>query len=202
MDAIVMGTATDGTPVAEVEAEDASLDVAELVAEARRRGAGLVWVHGGDLSAHGFVRSHGYVRLHSDAVTGSAAGGETLPSVEADACGPLLAEAYRGLWGHKRVDPSRGPPTDGSVVIGLREGEEWVGLCRFWPGDRLVDGPGVVPQRRTPDRRARLLAAACARLGEGPVDVDTWGEDPATLVAYARLGFFVAEELPGWELRL
>lgn len=193
-----MGRATDGTPVAEVEHENGSFDVAGLVAEARRRGARLLWVHGGDLSAHGFRPVHGYVRLHADRVTG----GESLPPVEADAYGPLLAEAYRGLWGHKHVDPARGLPTDGSVVIRLSEGGEHVGLCRYWPDERVVDQPGVIPGRRTPERKARLLAAACSDLGEGPVDVDTWGEDPESLAAYLALGFVVTHRDTAWELRL
>jgi hypothetical protein len=145
----------------------------------------------------GFTPAEGYRRLHAQ----RPVRGDPLEPVEGDAYGPLLAEAYRGLWGHKHVDPACPLPTDGSVVLGLRE-DEYVGLCRLWPVERLVDQPGVIPGRRTPARKARLLAAACAYLGEGPVDVDTWGEDADSLAEYEALGFVVTGHEQGWELRL
>jgi len=189
---------TDGTTVAEVDLDDTTMTVAEIVGEARARGAALVWTHGGDPSGSGMVPMPGYAHLRAR----DAMPGRPLPPVDADAFGPLLARAYLGLWGHKWVDPTRRPPTDDSVVLCLQEGAEPIGLCRVWPRERLVDQPGVVPEHREPRRNLRLLEAACALLGPGVVDVDTWGESPEVLEAFASLGFAVTEQQPGWELRL
>jgi hypothetical protein len=87
-------------------------------------------------------------------------------------------------------------------VLCLLEDDVPVGLCRVWPDQRLVDQPGVVPERRQVARTLRLLGAACALLGPGPVDVDSWGETPDVLAACAVLGFVVTEQRCGWELRL
>ena len=122
--------------------------------------------------------------------------------MHADAYGPLLAKAYLGQWGHKWVDPDRALPTDGSVVLCLHVDRVPIGLCRVWPEERLVDQPGVVPERRGPQASLRLLGAACALLGAGAVTVDSWGEAPEVLRACARLGVEVTEQQPGWELRL
>lgn len=193
-----MGRTTEGTTVAEVDlADGGDVPVADLLTAARNRGAALLWVHGGDLRAAGFRPAPGYVRLHAD----RPVAGEPLDPVEPAAYGALLARAYLGMWGHKHVEPDPPLPAD-AVALALREDGEHVGLCRLWPDRRLVDGPGLVPGRRTPDRAARLLGAACALLGEGPVEVETWGEAPGTITAYAALGFRVARHDPGWELRL
>jgi len=39
-------------------------------------------------------------------------------------------------------------------------------FVRVFPKERLID-PGVVPEARTTERYARLLAAGCAALGPG-----------------------------------
>jgi hypothetical protein len=195
---IVLSRSTDGRRVAEVDLEDTTTPVAELVDEARRRGAELVWAHGGRPDVAGFVELPGYAHLHAE----NPVAGRPLPPIGADAYGPLLARAYLGQWGHKWVDPDRPLPTDGSVVLGLSEEREPVGLCRVWPEQRVVDQPGVVPERRGAARTVRLLGAACALLGPGAVDVDSWGEAPEILEACASLGFAVTERQQGWELRL
>jgi hypothetical protein len=173
------------------------MTVAEIVDEARRRGAEVVWAHGGS-PGDGFVARPGYAHLHAD----DPAAGVPLEPVLPEEYGPLLAAAYLGQWGHKWVDPDRQLPADGSVVLCLREDDEPIGLCRVWPGERLVDQPGIVPGRRSAESTLRLLGAACALLGPGPVDVDSWGEPPEVLEACARLGFRVTEQQQGWELRL
>jgi len=198
MGEVLIGRDTVGTTVAEVDLDETSLTVAQVVAEARKHGAEMIWAHGGPPDAPGFTPMPGYARLHAD----DPVAGDPLPPVEPAAYGELLARAYVGLWGHKWVDPATRLPTDGSTVLCLREGDVPVGLCRVWPGDRLVDQPGVVPERRGSEATLRLLAAACALLGPGPDDVDTWGEDPETLAACAALGFAVTEQQSGWELRL
>jgi hypothetical protein len=198
MGEVLIGRDTAGTTVAEVDLDEATLTVAQIVDAARVHGAGLVWAHGGSPEAAGFVPRPGYARLHAD----DPVAGDPLPPVAPEAYGELLAKAYVGMWGHKWVDPTQRLPTDGSVVLCLEEDGVAVGLCRVWPRDRLVDQPGVVPERRGSEATLRLLGAACSLLGPGPVDVDTWGEDPETLAACASLGFSVTEQQSGWELRL
>ena len=60
----------------------------------------------------------------------------------------------------------------------------------------------AVPQGRSPDAYASLLIAACAVLGLGPADLDSWGDDDETIGAYEDLGFDVVERVQGWELEL
>lgn len=49
---------------------------------------------------------------------------------------------------------------------------------------------------------ARLVLGACAVLGEGPADLDSWGDAPDVLAGYRALGFDVVEQLDGYELLL
>jgi hypothetical protein len=198
MDDVLIRRNADGETVAEVDLDETTLTLAEIVSHARQQRADLVWAHGGDAEPEGFVARPGYAHLHADATVP----GEPLPPVAAAAYGPLLARAYAGQWGHAWVDPARPLPTDGSVVLCLSEDDVPVGLCRVWPDERLVDQPGIVPERREPARTLRLLGAACALLGPGPVDVDSWGESPEVLAACGSLGFAVTEQRRGWELRL
>lgn len=197
MDDVLIARTTEGETVAEVDLDATTSTLAEIVDEARRQGAALVWAHGGS-PGDGFVARPGYAHLHAD----EPVAGVPLDPVEPEEYGPLLTAAYLGQWGHKWVEPDRPLPTDGSVVLCLREDDEPVGLCRVWPQERLVDQPGVVPARRSADNSLRLLGAACALLGPGPVDVDSWGESLEVLEACARLGFTVTEQQQGWELRL
>ena len=198
MDDVLIGTATDGRRVAEVDLDATAMTVAEIVDHAREQGAALVWAHGGDPQPAGFVPMPGYAHLHAE----RPVAGEQVATMRDDAYGPLLARAYLGQWGHKWVDPTQRLPTDGSIVLCLEENGVPVGLCRVWTEERLVDQPGIVPERRGPEPAVRLVGAACALLGAGPVDLDTWGESPATLAAWAAIGFTVTQQLPGWELRL
>ena len=87
-----------------------------------------------DLSADGFRRAGAYVRMHADEVPVR----EREPSFIAERdYAEVLARAYSGLWGHKHVSPLAQPPDD-AVVVGVPV----VGLCRVWPEQRLIDGPG------------------------------------------------------------
>lgn len=198
MDEVQICRNTEGETVAEVDLDETGLTLTEIIGQARDRGADLVWAHGGDPGADGFVPQPGYAHLHAE----DPLPGEPLPTVEPELYGALLGEAFAGMWGHKWVDRDQSLPTDGSVVLCLTEDGEAIGLCRVWPDLRLVDQPGVVPARREAAHTLRLLGAACALLGPGPVDVNTWGESAQTLDACRRLGFVVTEQLPGWELRL
>jgi len=188
--AVSVETSVDGRPVVEAE----SLSPGDVEA-AREAGAELFWVHSNDdLSAHGFRRAGAYVRMHADEVP--LRGREPSMLEERDYA-EVLARAYSGLWGHKHVSPLAQPPDD-AVVVGLPV----VGLCCVFPAERLIDGPGVLPEGRSADAYASLLVAACAVLGAGPAELDSWGDAEETIEAYEDLGFDVVERVQGWELEL
>jgi len=134
------------------------------------------------------------VRMHADEVP--LRGREPSMLEERDYA-EVLARAYSGLWGHKHVSPLAQPPDD-AVVVGLPV----VGLCCVFPAERLIDGPGVLPEGRSADAYASLLVAACAVLGAGPAELDSWGDAEETIEAYEDLGFDVVERVQGWELEL
>jgi hypothetical protein len=150
-----------------------------------------------DLSPFGFKRASGYTRLQADF---SPEGVHLSRLADADYAG-TLDSAYRGLWGHKQVAANATPPAD-AVVLGLYEGGVPVGLCTVFPKKRLVDGPGLVPRARVPQHYARLLLGACAALGPGHVDLDSWGDDVDVISSHVGLGFRIVEQTGGWELRL
>jgi hypothetical protein len=188
--AVNVETSVDGRPVVEAESFAKGDDEA-----ARSAGAQLLWVHSNDdLSAYGFVRAGAYVRMHADEVPQR---GREPSMLEERDYAEVLARAYSGLWGHKHVSPLAQPPDD-AVVVGLPV----VGLCRVFPVARLIDGPGVLPEGRSPDAYASLLVAACAVLGAGPADLDSWGDAEETIEAYEDLGFDIVERVQGWELEL
>jgi hypothetical protein len=60
----------------------------------------------------------------------------------------------------------------------------------------------VLPAGRSADAYASLLVSACTLLGEGPADLDTWGDTDEVLEAYEDLGFDLVERVQGWELVL
>jgi hypothetical protein len=184
-------TSVDGAQVVELESfTPADADAARLA------GAELLWVHSNeDLSAHGFRRAGAYVRMHTDEVPIRAR--VEPPLLEERDYAEVLARAYSGLWGHKHISPLALPPDD-AVVVGVPV----VGLCTVWPAERLIDGPGVLPEGRSPDAYASLLLSACKVLGPGPADLDSWGDDDEVLDAYEDLGFDVVERVQGWALEL
>jgi hypothetical protein len=183
-----MEISVDGKRVVQAE----SFEPGDLE-RARAAGAELVWVHSNDdLSAHGFRRAGAYVRMHADDLPVR----KREPSfIEERDYAEVLARAYSGLWGHKHVSPLAEPP-EGAVVVGVPV----VGLCTVFPGERRIDGPGVLPEGREPDAYASLLVSACAVLGAGPADLDSWGDADETIEAYEDLGFDVVERVQGWEL--
>jgi hypothetical protein len=186
-----MALSIDGKEVVELEAfEPPDVDAA------RAAGAELLWVHSNeDLSAHGFHRAGQYVRMHTDEVPVRA--NRAVPLLEERDYAETLARAYSGLWGHKYVSPLATPPED-AVVVGLPV----VGICRVWKDDRLIDAPGVLPEARSADAYASLLLSACCVLGDGPADLDSWGDADDVIEAYEDLGFDVVERVQGWELAL
>ncbi len=192
---VLLSVSSTGEAVAETELADG--DPTALIAAAREHEVELLWVHAdADLSAFGFSRERGYVRLHGH----DATDGATLPRLDIREYARLINVAYRGLWGHKWVPEASPPPS--AVVLGLHVGGEAVGLCTVFPDERLVDGPGLVPGHRDPANYATLLRGACAQLGRGPVDIDSWGDEPQVIGAYVALGFSISEQIGGWQLRV
>lgn len=207
MSAASIARATEGSIVLEADFTSSEIAVEDLLAAAHAAGADLIWVHGGDLAGCGFRSVPGYVRLTAAWITTSvvATGSGIVRSGSAKSLATrpgLMTEAFLDQWGHKLVDPSTETADPDHLVLTLEESNRIVGICRLWPGDRLIDGPGIIPDFRTPERKAWLLLAACRALGDGPVDLDTWGEDQATIAGYLGLGFRVVTREPGWELRL
>lgn len=186
-----MELSVDGRRVVEQESfADGDADAA------RAEGAEVLWVHtNDDLASHGFRRAGAYVRMHAESVPVRAR--VEPPFLEERDYAEVLARAYAGLWGHKHVSPLAEPP-DGAVVVGVPV----VGLCRVFVAERLIDGPGVLPEGRSPDAYASLLLSACKVLGEGPADLDSWGDSDDVIEAYEDLGFDVVERVQGWELEL
>jgi hypothetical protein len=189
--------ATTGEKVAEclLDPADSGL-IGDLVSEATQQGAGLLWVHSrADLSGAGFTARPGFHEFRADPCP---SGGEELPVLPDEVVLGLLPRTVTGQWGHKEPDPEWAVSPEGAW-LGLRSGEEWIGLCRVEAERRAVDGPGFVPAARTDDGVRRLVLAAGARLGPGPVIVETWGEDRDP---YLAAGFELTERNGGWELIL
>jgi hypothetical protein len=192
----LVGASSDGLPVVEAELEEG--DPAELVALAREHGAALLWVHSNaDLASFGFTEAPGYARLRAE----HPPPGEPLPPLAERDYAATLDVSYRGLWGHKQLAPTATPP-EHAVVLGLYAGSDAIGLTTVFEQERLIDGPGVVPDARTTANYVRLLLGACALLGPGPIDLDSWGDDEVVLSAYGQNGFEPIERVRGWELRL
>lgn len=186
----------DGRRVLEADLGNESPEA--WIERARERDAELLWLHTNrDLTGDGFEQFPGYVRLRAERVEG----GDPLPPLRPEDYVQTLDLAYRGLWGHKQIAADAEPPP-GAVVLGLYEGDEAIGLCTIFPAERLVDGPGVRPDSRSPDAYVRLLLAACTELGTGAIDVDSWGDDAAVIAAYEKLGFAMVERVSGWQLLL
>jgi hypothetical protein len=186
---------SEGERVLEADLGDQSPDV--WIDRMHERRADLLWLHTNrDLSAEGFERFPGFVRLRAEHVDA----GDALPALRPEDYAATLDLSYRGLWGHKLVAADAKPPP-GAVVVGVYEREEPIGLSTIFPADRLVDGPGVRPAARTPDVYVRLLLGACAELDAGPIEVESWGDDPAVIAAYEGLGFEVVERTAGWQRR-
>jgi hypothetical protein len=64
-----------------------------------------------------------------------------------------------------------------------------------------VDGPGVLPNSRGAAVYTRLLLGACADLGAGRVELDSWGDRSTVIDTYRQLGFEIVENTAGWQFR-
>lgn len=189
--------ASDGRRVLEADLGDK--EVGEWIERARRAGAELLWLHTNeDLGLHGFEPFPGYVRMRTE----SPPVGEPLPRLEPERYAATIDGSYRGLWGHKLVSEEAEPPP-GAVILALHdERRSAVGLCTVFPAERLVDGPGVLAHARATAAYARLLQGACAELGSGRIDLESWGDSPDVIDAYQELGFEIVERTTGWQLSL
>ena len=188
--------AADGTLVVEVDLTDGhDYAVGELIAYTRALGAEKLWVHAHVVDAEfGFRRCGSYTRLRAERPPALV----ELASPPLSRVREIQRACFAGVWGHH--DPA--PPDPDSVFVGLHERGEWVGICEVDQDAQWIDGPGVMPWLRTPDRYARLVRGAAAYLRDEPVGLETWGDVRPTLDAYADLGFEVVHSVSGWELDL
>ena len=197
-DDAVISRAADGSLVIVLNLIEPSetTDLEQLVREARSLNAQAIWVFGGSIDPGlGFVPTSGYVRLEAPAPPS----GSLLPAPPSESIRDLQTTCFAGMWGH--YEPASHDPA--SRYVGLYEKGRWVGICQIDLIERWIEGPGVHPLLRTPDRSAQLVRGAAAYLPQNcPVTLETWGESGKTLEAYRALGFEVIERLPGWELRL
>jgi hypothetical protein len=197
-DGAVISRAADGSRViiVRLSTESETSDLEEVVREARAFNARAIWVFGGSIDpALGFIPTSGYVRLEAPVPPAPL----LLPAPPNECIRDLQTTCFAGIWGRFEA-VSRDP---GSRYVGLYENWRWVGICQMHVIERWIDGPGVQPMLRTPERSAQLVRGAAAYLPlNRPVTLETWGESGQTLEAYEALGFEVIERLPGWELRL
>ena len=192
---LLLRHAADGRLVAMADLRDGS-PPAPVITEARAAGADELWAYGHGLDEHGFEPANGYARLHADALPP----GDPLPETDdLDTIVSLLERCYVGLWGHwlpvrDLVATTVARPNVRHVVL-VDEG-----ICRVDTSERLIDAPGLVRGARSPERYARLVLGAAALLGDGPADLESWGDSPETIGAYEALGFRVEVRLQGWRL--
>jgi hypothetical protein len=196
---VVVSRATDGSLVIvlHLTEEWEAPDLAELIDEARVFNARAIWVFGGESidPALGFTATGGYKRLEAPVPPPAL----LLTAPPAHCIRELQLTCFSGVWG--RYEPVSRDPL--SRYVGLHEKGRWTGICQVDPIAGWIDGPGVHPLLRTPERSAQLVRAAAAYLPRNlPVNLETWGEAAETICAYRDLGFEVIEEVPGWELRL
>lgn len=194
----VISRAADGSLVVvlHLTGQGESTDLEQLVSEARTVNACAIWVVGGSIEPTlGFIPTSGYVRLEAPTPPAPL----LLPAPPSECVRDLQATCFAGIWG--RFDPVSHDPA--SRYVGLYEKGRWVGICQMDLIQRWIDGPGVHPTLRTPERSAQLVRGAAAYLPRNrSVTMETWGESGPTLEAYRALGFEIVERLPGWELRL
>jgi hypothetical protein len=194
----VLSHAADGSlvMVLHLTRPSEATDLEQLVDDARTLNARAIWVFGGSVDPRlGFTPTSGYVRLEAPVPPAPL----LLPAPPRECVRELQTTCFAGVWGrHEPVSPD--PAT---TYVGLYEKGRWVGICQVYVIAGWIDGPGVHPMLRTPERSAQLVRGAATYLPSNrPVALETWGESVDTLEAYRALGFDVIEKLPGWEFRL
>jgi hypothetical protein len=193
-----LSRAADGSLVVVVQLTEPAegTDLQHLIDDARAFNARAIWVFGGSVDLDlGFAPTGGYKRLEAPVAPEPL----LLPTPPGECVRELQTTCFAGVWG--RYEPVS--PDSASTYVGLYEKGRWVGICQLDVIACWIDGPGVHPMLRAPERSAQLVRGAAAYLPRNrSVTLETWGESAQTLEAYRALGFEVVEELPGWELRL
>ena len=192
---------TDGRKLLEISAADLDTTTEALLDLARASNVEVVWIHGGDFSSAGFTRRQGFIRLSCTWAKPTHSRDELCLLSENERV-ELMNSAYGGVWGHHPYDPALDSSDTGRCAAGTYVDDHAVGICTFWPDQRLVDGPGLRPPYRNAERKVELLRLVCNELGEGSIELETWGEDSESLALYRQLGFDEIENEVGWELRL
>jgi hypothetical protein len=170
-------------------------DLSSLIREARTASADALWVRGFFVGAGlGFERRGGYARLEANTLTDSV----ELASPPYSVVRAIQSSCFEGIWG--RREPAEPDPI--ATFVALHEDSEWIGICQFDADTGWIDGPAVIPELRTPDRYARLVRGAAARIAVTPLTLETWGDTDEVIAEYERLGFRLVEYIPGWELQL
>jgi hypothetical protein len=195
----VLSHAADGSLVLVVHlsGQAEATDIEQLVTHARNLDARAIWVFGGSIDPTlGFTPATGCVRLEAPVPPAPI----LLPAPPFEvfaSCRPPASPASGAATSLSRQ-------TLRARMWGwLYEKGRWVGICQALVIAGWIDGPGVHPMLRTPERSVQLVRGAAAYLSRNrPVTLETWGESADTLEAYRALGFDVIEELPGWEFRL
>ncbi|HZR95502.1 MAG TPA: LuxR C-terminal-related transcriptional regulator [Gaiellaceae bacterium] len=194
--AIACFLAPDGALVAEVDLTGRGVtSTRQAVRRARALGAEKLWVQGEVVDdAARFVRRGFYARLEAPVPPAPV----ELARPPAGLVRSIQRACYADVWGRHEGDV----PAADAIFVGLHERGRWVGICEVDPESRWIDGPGVVPPLRTPDRYARLVRGAAAHLPAAPVLLESWDDSPQTLETYVALGFEIVRLVPGWELDL
>lgn len=170
-------------------------EMSQLIAEARAAAADALWIQGFFVDTGlGFERRGGCARLQADRPTD----GVELASPPYSIVRALQSACYRGQWGQR--EPTEPDPL--ATFVGLHEDDRWVGICEYDAEARLIGSPGVISELRAPDRYARLVRGAVARIERRPVTLETRGDSDEVIAAYEQLGFRLVEYIPGWELEL
>lgn len=188
----------DGRSVAEAKlaGENGRVPIRQLIDSARWAGADVLWVQAYVVDSDlGFRRRGGYARFEAPAAREPV----ELAVPPHEIVHDLQRACFSGVWGRTEPPAELDPE---ARHVGLKERGMWIGICEVDVELRWIDGPGVLPGFRTPDRFARLVRGASALLPTGMVTLETWGDGDETLEAYRALGFRLSEYVPGWELTL
>jgi len=154
----------DGRTVSEIVAQDLDTTIEDVLHLARADDVEVVWIHGGDFLSAGFTRRQGFVRLACAWAEPTISGEELHVLSDAERV-ELMNSAFRDVWGHHEYDSALDSSDTRRLTIGMYVDDDAVGICTFWPDQRLVDGPGVREPYRNAERKVGLLESVCNELG-------------------------------------
>lgn len=182
------------------------------------------------LRAHGFapVAAYTQLRVGGEVVPPPVVwpSGYAVSRYDSDRDFDALLEAFNrcfeGLWGHNPVTADDLTvwlpqlPLDGIFLARGPDGRV-AGVVRAEPAPRRsehngmptanVDGPGVAPEHRDKPLYVPLLLTAwqwARTLSPAPalIELESWGDEPATLALYQDLGFALARRAISYRLDL